>query len=164
MSIEKETEQSAPGQRVLQAPEGCGFHERPVLPVQVSLMCKNCSQPMYCKAQMPPLLVEAPGGSPPRPDYLHECPACQKTVRMKQPWPTIRYAPHPTFDAASPEQQAEQQAEYEAEMERQRALIDALAETGMIDKDDEDVVVVETPETSEEPLTEAAHDSSSEEE
>jgi len=122
-------EQEQPGQKTLEAPPGCGFSEQPVLPVQVHLMCTECEAPMMCIAQAPPLIITADPGAPPRPDYIHLCTGpCQKKVRMKQPWPTIRYAPHPTFSVATPEQRAEmeaRQAEDEAEAAKQLAALNA---------------------------------------
>ena len=139
-------EQEQPGQKTLTAPDGCGFSEEPVLPVQVHLMCTACEAPMMCIAQAPPLIVTATPGAPPRPDYIHLCTGpCQKKVRMKQPWPTIRYAPHPTFSVATPEQRAEMEAEQSALLAEQAELIAKLGAT-----------------TS--PVSEAPTDSSSEEE
>jgi hypothetical protein len=149
---DEQEEQAQPGQKVQTAPEGCGFSEQPVLPVQVHLMCLACEAPMMCVASAPPVLLTAQPGPPPMPDYIHQCVSCAKKVRMKQPWPTIRYAPHPTFSVATAEQRAEMEAEERRMAAEAAAQLTALNEAF---PDTED-----TPS----PVPEALSDSSSEEE
>ena len=122
-------QQDPPGQKTLEAPDGCGFMDMPVLPVQIHLMCQKCEAPMPCVAQVPPLLVAATPGPPPMPDYLHQCLSCEKKVRMKQPFPTIRYAPHPTFAVATSEQEAELAAQQAAAEETREQTTSPLTET-----------------------------------
>jgi hypothetical protein len=151
MATEQE-EQEVPGEKTLTAPEGCGFMDTPVLPVQVHLMCTDCEAPMFCIAEAAPLIMVAAPQGRPEMDYIHQCVGpCKKKVRMKQPWPTIRYAPHPTFSVATPEQRAEMEARQAAD-EAQAAHQLAMLNEAFPDEDP-------TP-----PVSEAPSDSSSEEE
>jgi hypothetical protein len=92
----KERGDTPDGSMVMTAPAGCGFADEPVMAIRVHLVCIACEAPMQCVGAAPALMMSS-GGAQQRPDFIHQCQTCQATVRMKQPWPTIRYETHPDY-------------------------------------------------------------------